>query len=387
MEKPWIINWKGIVEKVRDQSQLLYLRLAELVSGAYIKCPNCQYCIDCSKVPIVWPKVPVGVKFVLSDSELLLHLEEKSNQPDSVSSAHNKEFIPTIEDPDGICYTHPKNLPDGSSSYFFYRISNAYGRGHRKRRKVDVDYTVSNDTKLRWHKTGTSKEVCDENGVKKGWKKILVLYTGSKKGRDSKTNWVMHQYHLGVNEAEKNGQLVVSKVFYQLASKQVDKSEMDISVVEHDASIKIDPRTPKIDPPQPRHPNNSPCETEQYNSPCLLDQGGAESSTSNFGVKDEDKYLAWYAGSSEILEDTAQPDMGEPSVTGMHIVSESASGLGFQTFLDKGKAPLVLTQVLETGGWPEYLVRQKRLRIKRPANTGTYPEQRGYWKLSSETDA
>lgn len=30
-----------------------------------------------------------------------------------------------------------------------------------------------------------------------------------------KTNWVMHQYHLGSNQEEKDGELVVSKVFYQ----------------------------------------------------------------------------------------------------------------------------------------------------------------------------
>ncbi|TVU42233.1 hypothetical protein EJB05_08626, partial [Eragrostis curvula] len=311
-------------------------------------------------VPTVWPKLPVGFKFVPSDSELLQHLEKKSNLPNSVSSVHNnQEFIPTIEEPDGICYTHPKNLSgiktDGSTSYFFYKISNAYGCGHRKRRKIDVGYTVSNDKKFRWHKTGKSKEVYDENGVKKGWKKILVLYVGSMKGRGIKTKWVMHQYHLGVDEAEKDGQCVVSKVFYQLGSKQIDKSEVDISVVvEHDASnVKVDPRTPKIDPPQPHRPNNSPCETEQYTSPFPPDQGEAESSTSKFRVKDEDKYPAWYAGLSQIFEDPARPDMDEPSVTEMQtLVSESTSGSGVQTFLDKGKAPLASTHVNEPDAGP-----------------------------------
>jgi hypothetical protein len=117
--------------------------------------------------------------------------------------------------------------------------------------------------------------VYDENGAQIGWKKILVLYTGSKKGggKIDKAGWVMHQYHLGADEAEKDEQLVVCKKFYQLASKQFDKSEMDISVAQHDASaVKIDPITPKTDPPQPHRPNNSACETEQYASPFLLDQ-------------------------------------------------------------------------------------------------------------------
>jgi hypothetical protein len=162
---------------------------------------------------------------------------------------------------------------DGSSRHFFHRISNAYGCGHRKRRKIDNnDHTAS---EVRWHKTGRSKVVHDENGANRGWKKILVLYTGSKKGggKTDKAGWVMHQYHLGADEAEKDGQLVVCKIFYQLASKQIGKSEMDVSVAEHDVSaVKIDPRIPKTDPPQPHRPNNSPCETEQYTCPLLLDQ-------------------------------------------------------------------------------------------------------------------
>jgi hypothetical protein len=52
-------------------------------------------------------------------------------------------------------------------------------------------------------------------GRQKGSKKILVLYSNyGKQGKPKKTNWVMHQYHLGDQE-EKDGELVVSKVFYQ----------------------------------------------------------------------------------------------------------------------------------------------------------------------------
>ncbi|CAL9095253.1 unnamed protein product, partial [Musa acuminata var. zebrina] len=46
-----------------------------------------------------------------------------------------------LEEDEGICYTHPENLPgvkkDGSSIHFFHRISNAYGTGRRKRRKIN----------------------------------------------------------------------------------------------------------------------------------------------------------------------------------------------------------------------------------------------------------
>ncbi|KAK3144471.1 hypothetical protein QOZ80_4AG0313520 [Eleusine coracana subsp. coracana] len=360
------MNGKGIVEKLRDPTQLSYPLLGDLVEEADIKCPTCQCHVDCSLVPIMWPKLPVGIKFDPSDSELLQHLEDKSNLTNVVSSVLIKEFIPTIEEPGGICYTHPENLPgiktDGSSRHFFHRISNAYGSGPRKRRKIDnKEHTACDDKNVRWHKTGRSKEVFDENGAKRGWKKILVLYTGSKKGggKTDKAGWVMHQYHLGADEAEKDGQLVVCKIFYQSASKQIGKFEMDVSVMEHDASaVRIDPRTPKTDPPQPHLPSNSPCETEQYTSPFLLDQGEAESSRSNFCIKDEYEYRAWHPGLSQILEETAQPD--EPSVTATQTFgSESGSGSGVRTFLDKAKATVSSTQVLKPGAGPNSRLGQR----------------------------
>lgn len=58
-------------------------------------------------------------------------------------------------------------------------------------------------------------------GKVKGYKKILVLYINyGKQKKPEKTNWVMHQYHLGNNEDEKEGELVVSKVFYQTQPRQ-----------------------------------------------------------------------------------------------------------------------------------------------------------------------
>ncbi|CAI5997166.1 unnamed protein product [Closterium sp. NIES-64] len=70
-----------------------------------------------------------------------------------------------------------------------------------------------------------------------GWKKILVLYEtraqrGKKRGadersspaggsgKDRKTNWIMHQYHVGEQGEEKEGEWVVSKVFYQIQQRQ-----------------------------------------------------------------------------------------------------------------------------------------------------------------------
>uniref|UniRef100_J3LYW8 NAC domain-containing protein n=2 Tax=Oryza brachyantha TaxID=4533 RepID=J3LYW8_ORYBR len=152
---------------------------------------------------------------------------------------------------------------DGSSSHFFHRISNAYGSGQRKRRKISHHKHSASDENIRWHKTGKSKEIY-HNGVKKGWKKILVLYKGSKRDKIEQANWVMHQYNLGVEEDEKNGEFVVCKVFFQSSSKQTCTPEMDSVTETSDAlTVRSDPITPITNPPQPLYPVNSPCDTEQ----------------------------------------------------------------------------------------------------------------------------
>lgn len=70
------------------------------------------------------------------------------------------------------------------------------------------------------------------NGKQKGCKKILVLYTNFGKNRKpEKTNWVMHQYHLGQHEEEREGELVVSKIFYQTQPRQCNWSERTTGVL------------------------------------------------------------------------------------------------------------------------------------------------------------
>jgi hypothetical protein len=149
---------------------------------------------------------------------------------------------------------------DGRNNHFFHKISNAYDVGQRKRRKISNSDHVVCDEHFRWHKTGKSKHIFDNNGVIKGWKKILVLSMRSRKGQ--KTNWTMHQYHLGVDQDEKHGELVVSKVFYQ--SKKAGQPVMCLVNEESDSFAReIDPTTPMAYPPQPRPPNSSPSRTEQ----------------------------------------------------------------------------------------------------------------------------
>lgn len=138
---------------------------------------------------------------------------------------------------------------DGSSVHFFHRTANAYAIGQRKRRKIHNQHSLIKGD-VRWHKTGKTKPVM-ENGVKKGYKKILVLYTISRKGsKPEKSNWVMHQYHLGNDEDEIDGHYVVSKIFYQ-QQKQSDNSEYP-QVEESDKwTIQTSPRTPNTNAPNP----------------------------------------------------------------------------------------------------------------------------------------
>jgi hypothetical protein len=125
---------------------------------------------------------------------------------------------------------------DGLSRHFFHRPSKAYTTGTRKRRKIQPPAAEASSSsspasqqqhhqqqqrsETRWHKTGKTRPVVVA-GRQRGCKKILVLYTNfGKHRRPEKTNWVMHQYHLGDNEEEREGELVVSKIFYQTQPRQ-----------------------------------------------------------------------------------------------------------------------------------------------------------------------
>lgn len=145
---------------------------------------------------------------------------------------------------------------DGNNVHFFHKTINAYATGQRKRRKVQCQHSL-NGEHVRWHKTGKTKPVI-ENGVQKGCKKIMVLYKSSKKGsKPDKSNWVMHQYHLGTDEDEKDGEYVVSKIFYQ-QEKQNDRSD-DCPILEDpdNFTLRTSPRTPKTNPPNPPRPGKS----------------------------------------------------------------------------------------------------------------------------------
>ncbi|XP_048327747.2 NAC domain-containing protein 73 [Ziziphus jujuba] len=195
-----------------------------------VTCPSCGHHIEFQDQAGIHdlPGLPAGVKFDPTDQEILEHLEAKVLSDRRKLHPLIDEFIPTLEGENGICYTHPEKLPgvskDGQIRHFFHRPSKAYTTGTRKRRKVNTD---EDGSETRWHKTGKTRPVF-LGGEVKGFKKILVLYTNyGRQRKPEKTNWVMHQYHLGSNEEEKDGELVVSKVFYQTQPRQCGSSIKD----------------------------------------------------------------------------------------------------------------------------------------------------------------
>jgi len=54
---------------------------------------------------------PAGVKFDPTDQELLEHLESMVKEGGSRAHPLIGDFVPTLQGDDGICYTHPENLP------------------------------------------------------------------------------------------------------------------------------------------------------------------------------------------------------------------------------------------------------------------------------------
>ncbi|KAK9705019.1 hypothetical protein RND81_07G027300 [Saponaria officinalis] len=247
MAKSWLLDYRGIAKKVRHASLSPAVQIADC--GAKLECPKCHHWIGNSDVSYEWPGFPAGVKFDPSDVELLEHLAAKCGRNDAKPHVFIDEFIPTIETDKGICYTHPKDLPgvskDGNSVHFFHKTANAYASGQRKRRKIQNE---QNHETVRWHKTGKTKPVFD-NCIQKGCKKIMVLYRSSHKGsKPVKSNWVMHQYHLGIEEDERDGEYVVSKIFYQ-QNKQ--NEALDDGISEKESVPVVIPHCPKTPTPNP----------------------------------------------------------------------------------------------------------------------------------------
>ncbi|CAL0308002.1 unnamed protein product [Lupinus luteus] len=272
----WLVDKSRIATKIKSASGACDPEKVVFKSNPTKACPNCQHTIDNSDVAQKWPGLPKGVKFDPSDQDIISHLIAKVGEGNSKPHPFIDEFITTIEGADGICYTHPKNLDgvkqDGSISHFFHRAIKAYNTGSRKRRKIQG--CDSGD--VRWHKTGKTKQV-KLDGVTKGYKKIMVLYAS----KTDKTNWVMHQYHLGTEQDEKDGEYVISKVFYQ-QDKFGDKDDDDISEATEATILNVDPNTPKSVTPVPPC-NERPCSDVDLVTPksTILNPPGNERSCSD----------------------------------------------------------------------------------------------------------
>ncbi|KAL8210927.1 hypothetical protein R6Q57_005364 [Mikania cordata] len=284
MAKSWIVNGTSIARKVKTSSLPAAHQIKDC--GANRECPQCHCTIDNSDVAVDWPGLPIGVKFEPTDAELLEHLAAKCGVGNEMPHQFIGEFIPTLDVDEGICYKHPEDLPgarkDGNSVHFFYRITNAYTTGQRKRRKIFQESSLTKD--VRWHKTGKTKVVM-QNGVQIGCKKIMVLYGAADGGlKQHKLNWVMHQYHLGTVEDEKEGQYVVAKIFYQ-SQNEVENVDNYVVTENLDALMSLtSPRTPKTTAPDPRRSGKSAfCSVTIDNV--------RQSPSQESGYCDEQKYL------------------------------------------------------------------------------------------------
>ncbi|XP_022867304.1 SUPPRESSOR OF GAMMA RESPONSE 1-like isoform X3 [Olea europaea var. sylvestris] len=259
MARSWLIDSRGLARKVKNATLPAACQIKECEVNR--ECPNCHHRIDNSDVSQDWPGLPAGVKFDPTDEELIEHLAAKCGVGNSKPHMFIDEFIPTLEGEEGICYTHPENLPgakkDGSSVHFFYRTINAYASGRRKRRRIHGQESVEKGH-VRWHKTGKTKPLM-QNGNQKGCKKIMVLYETTKKGsKPNKCNWVMHQFHLGTDEDEREGEYVVSKISYQ-PQKETDKNETNLNPEESDiGTTHGSPKTPKTNTPFRPKPVKTP---------------------------------------------------------------------------------------------------------------------------------
>ncbi|KAJ3675288.1 hypothetical protein LUZ60_004330 [Juncus effusus] len=306
MARAWLVTSRGIAKKIKNTARFSNHQINEISSEANRECPNCNHLIDNSDVNLEWPGLPAGVKFDPTDLELIEHLEGKLGLGDKKSHSFIDEFIPTLEEEHGICYTHPENLPgikhDGSSSHFFHRISNAYATGPRKRRKITSLPLPSSSSLVRWHKTGKTKPILDPVGAQRGWKKIMVLYKAGKRGtKPDKANWVMHQYHVGEEEDEKDGQVVVCKVIRQVNGGGGAKEKFEMDSV---GPSSVGPSTPLTAAPQPPRQNK---EEDCFESPDKDGEDLGDEKKENEDpvvcLKDEIGTAAWWAGESQATED------------------------------------------------------------------------------------
>ncbi|KAL5224234.1 hypothetical protein ABZP36_010873 [Zizania latifolia] len=344
----WLIDSQRIASKIKNASGSLDASKHKWVSNPTKACPRCSHIIDNSDVVNQWPGLPRGVKFDPTDQELLWHLLAKHGKVGAKPHPFIDEFIPTVEEDDGICYTHPQKLPgvkqDGSVSHFFHRTFKAYNTGTRKRRKINTNDLAD----VRWHKTGKTKPVLVD-GKHLGCKKIMVLYMiAVKGGKPEKTNWVMHQYHLGTGEDEVDGQYVVSKLFFQQQFKPGEKNAQEST----SESI-VAEELPDI-PPLPLEEHVCTNQEVLEKSETNTEQGKETSEINNEDTAVEDMHMPtekpedvesqdpkWWEGESQFLLDSQQLAEGL-AICDEFLQSQSQTSCGGGDEPDKIKPKLAV---------------------------------------------
>ncbi|XP_026396463.1 NAC domain-containing protein 72-like [Papaver somniferum] len=142
--------------------------------------------------------VPLGFQFKPADEDLVLeYLKKKIENP----GGFHVEFMP-----DAIIYDcHPEHLlytygfsEGNKDAYLFSRREKKFGHGDRANRVVK-------DGSGLWNKSTSKKPVKGVDGRVIGHKSGLVFFTGQKKSKDGKTNWLMEEYEISDEQQEKAG--------------------------------------------------------------------------------------------------------------------------------------------------------------------------------------
>ncbi|CAN6849973.1 unnamed protein product [Brassica oleracea] len=110
-KRSWLVDSNGTATKITSASSQNDPHQVVWNSNPTKLCPNCHHVIDNSYEVDDWPGLPQGVKFDPSDPEIICHLLAKSGLLGLSSHPFINEFITTVNQDDGICYAHPKNLP------------------------------------------------------------------------------------------------------------------------------------------------------------------------------------------------------------------------------------------------------------------------------------
>jgi hypothetical protein len=98
---------------------------------------------------------------------------------------------------------------DGHASYFFHK-------------KVNL-CNDKNGKFISWRKAGASISIILD-GTLQGFKEVFVLYAFKNSDNSpQRTDWELHQYHMK-NTIEDEGELVVSKIFYNSQSNHCERA-------------------------------------------------------------------------------------------------------------------------------------------------------------------